>query len=319
MNAVSKFASREMNVHQASKRPAGGRPPIGSVSPACGVADTRLKVEYINPFVTSAMELFATTINTKLTRERISLAFQRGTPCEVSAQIGVSGEARGLVLLSFPEATAVGAASVMAERRFFRINDGVLEAVGKMANMIARGAAARMPDGAIRLTPPEILRGQGQPIAFPASCQPLHVWFGSGLGRFCVTIGLTHGGAAGAADQGDDSWGVRDDEQREVRRYGMRQNIEVTLRMPRTPIRKVIATALDVSSQSISFLNRGMVHCGTPCDITMTAEDGGKFTMTAKVLHSEYLKNSLHLVAAQFDEVLDLTRLFAFHEDLPPS
>jgi len=265
------------------------------------------------------MDLFSTMLNTKLTREKVSLAFQRGTPCEVSAQIGLFGKASGLVLLSFPEETAIRSAGAMASRRFFRINDDVLDAIGEMANIITGGAKAKMADHDISITPPKILRGQGRRIGFPANCQPVQIWFDSEFGRFCLMAGLTYSGAAGAVDESDALWAAGHDDRRGAARYGVRQTIEVTFRVPMTPPRTTNATTLDISSQSISFLHRGMVHQGTPCAITMTAEDGSKFTVEAKVARSEYLKNSLHLVAAHFGEEIDLTRLFAFHEGAPAS
>jgi len=99
-----------------------------------------MKVEYINPFLTSAISAFDTMLGCKLNRGTPYVKNGSQPEHEVSGVIGLSGKARGTVVLSLSREAALNATAVLLQERPAEINSDVTDAVGELTNIIAGGA-----------------------------------------------------------------------------------------------------------------------------------------------------------------------------------
>lgn len=149
-----------------------------------------MKVEYINPFLTSAIHVFRTMLNCELVRDRPVLKSGWQPAYEVSGIIGLTGKARGTVVLSLERETALQVTAVMLGDRPPEINRDVIDAVGELTNMIAGGAKAQLESLAMSVSLPTVITGKGHCIDFPKSAPPIAIPFNSQWGAVMIEVGL---------------------------------------------------------------------------------------------------------------------------------
>jgi chemotaxis protein CheX len=149
-----------------------------------------MKAEYINPFILSTIKVFDTMVGTQVAR---------GTPCvkqgyqpshEVSAIIGLSGRAKGTVLLSVERDVAVHVAAAMLGEMPTSVNSDVADAMGEMANMIAGDAKAQLEHLAMSVSLPTVVTGKGHCIDFPKNAMRICVPFSCEWGVLALEVAL---------------------------------------------------------------------------------------------------------------------------------
>jgi chemotaxis protein CheX len=149
-----------------------------------------MKVEYINPFLTSTLSVFATMLRCKL---------ERGTPYvkngaqpqhEVSGVIGLSGKAQGTVVLGLSREAAISATEVLLQERPAEINGDVTDAVGELVNMIAGSAKAELEHLNMSVGLPTVITGKFHCIEFPRKVTPICIPFNCAWGEITVEVGL---------------------------------------------------------------------------------------------------------------------------------
>ena len=150
-----------------------------------------MKVEYINPFLTSAISAFETMLGCTLTRGTPYIKNGHQPEHEVSGVIGLSGKAKGTVVLGLGREAAISAAEVMLEERPFEINGDVIDAVGELANIIAGSAKAKLEHLDLSVGLPTVITGKGHCIEFPSQVTPICIPFESKWGPITVEVGLT--------------------------------------------------------------------------------------------------------------------------------
>lgn len=149
-----------------------------------------IRVEFINPFISAANDVFQRMLGCSLARGPLSLKDEHTPIHEVSGLIGLSGKCRGMVVLSIGRATALGATEVMLGSRPLDLNSDVIDAVGELTNMIAGTAKTRLEEYQLTISLPTVICGRGQVISFPSQCTPMVIPFDSDLGPVCVQVGL---------------------------------------------------------------------------------------------------------------------------------
>ena len=155
-----------------------------------------MKVEYINPFITSTISVFDTMLGCKLSRKD---PYVKGSPSpehEISGIIGLSGKAKGTVVLSLSEEAALKAASAMMGEPVEELNADVIDAVGEMTNMIAGGAKAQLEKLEMNLSIPNVITGKGHTVEFPRDATPICIPFECPWGLVTVEFGLVEQPAA---------------------------------------------------------------------------------------------------------------------------
>ena len=66
-----------------------------------------MKAEYINPFVSAAVDVFSTMLQCELTRGKLTIGNGSQPTMDISGVIGLSGRATGTVVLSLDRAVAL--------------------------------------------------------------------------------------------------------------------------------------------------------------------------------------------------------------------
>lgn len=149
-----------------------------------------MKVEFINPFITAANEVFKTMLNCSLERGQLSLKKEHTPVHEVSGLIGLSGRCRGMVVVSVDRHTAISAAEMMLGFRPPELDRDVMDAMGELTNMIVGAAKSQLEEFKLTIGLPTVICGKGQAIAFPSQVTPIVIPFESDIGPVSVQVGL---------------------------------------------------------------------------------------------------------------------------------
>lgn len=149
-----------------------------------------MNVEYINPFVTSVISLFDTMLGVKLTRGQPFVKSGMLPEHDVSGIIGLTGKAKGVVVLSLGRQSALSATEVMLQERPDEIDADVVDAVGELANIVAGGAKAQLEQLALSVSLPTVITGKDHCIEFPSDVTPVCIPFHCEWGTVTVEVGL---------------------------------------------------------------------------------------------------------------------------------
>jgi len=149
-----------------------------------------VNVEFINPFLTSAITVFRTMADCELKRGKPYLADGAQPTHEISGVIGLSGKAIGTVVLSLGEPVALKVAAAMLGEVQPEMNGDVFDAIGELTNMIAGSAKAQLEHLEMSVSLPSVIMGRNHRVAFPGDIQPVAIPFESEWGPVCVEVGL---------------------------------------------------------------------------------------------------------------------------------
>jgi chemotaxis protein CheX len=157
-----------------------------------------VKAEYINPFVSAAVEVFSTMLKCDLVRGPLSLNANFQPAHEVSGIIGLSGRASGTVVVSVDREVAMSATEKFLGTRPETIDSDVIDAIGEITNMIAGRAKAGLEALAMSLALPTVITGKNHTIRFGSNAQTICIPYTSPWGELSVEVGLVE--SAEAAD-----------------------------------------------------------------------------------------------------------------------
>jgi len=125
--------------------------------------------KYIQPFVDVCESVFRDFIGSDLVAERPHFADKNDShDWDVSAIIGLTGEAKGAVVISMKKELALRLTGVLTGSTHTTLDDEVVDAIGEIINIIA-GNAKRGLEESFRLviSLPTIVRGKGHTISWP--------------------------------------------------------------------------------------------------------------------------------------------------------
>jgi len=148
------------------------------------------KVEHINPFIQATIHSFETMIGMVAKPEKPYLKKGSGISYDVSGVIGLSGEAKGSVVISFPEETALKVVSAFVGETIDKLNDDVTDAVGELANIVAGSAKKNLTDFKITISLPTVVLGAEHSIFEPKDVLSMIIPFKCEAGNFDVAVNL---------------------------------------------------------------------------------------------------------------------------------
>lgn len=125
--------------------------------------------KYIHPFIEVCENVFKEFIGMELSAERPYFIDKKDVhDWDISAVIGLTGEARGAVVISMKKNLAIKVTDMLTETKHTDIDDEVLDAIGEIINIIA-GNAKRGLEEMFRLviSLPTIVRGVNHSISWP--------------------------------------------------------------------------------------------------------------------------------------------------------
>lgn len=150
-----------------------------------------MDVRFINPFIMSVRKVFQTMLATevKVGKPTVITANHEGT-ADVSAVIGLSGDAVGCVILSLPMQTGEAAASKFAGMTLTREHPDFADALGELANMVAGQAKAQLDGMNVSISLPSVIVGPDHVVSQSRQWPRLHLPCESPLGMFIVEVAM---------------------------------------------------------------------------------------------------------------------------------
>jgi chemotaxis protein CheX len=154
--------------------------------------------KYIQPFVDVCQSVFKDFIGHDLVADRPYFV-DKNEPhdWDISAVIGLTGEARGAVVISMKESLALRLTGILTETKHSSLDEEVVDAIGEIINIIA-GNAKRGLEESFRLviSLPTIVRGAGHAIMWPNEqarviCIPFKIFEAE---TFCLSVAIESSG-----------------------------------------------------------------------------------------------------------------------------
>ena len=160
-----------------------------------------MDVRFINPFITATRHVFKTMmkVDTLISKPFIKDGDSRDT--EVSALIGLSGDAVGSVVLCFPLTTAVKIASAFAGEPMPADHPDFGDALGEMVNMVAGQAKAQFEGLSCNISLPKVLSGTDMKVHRSRREVTLVLPCDSNLGKFRVEVTMKSKAQAARDDE----------------------------------------------------------------------------------------------------------------------
>jgi chemotaxis protein CheX len=150
-----------------------------------------MKAETINPFLVSTISTFKTMLGCVLVRGTPYVKNCSQPEHEISGVIGLSGKAKGTVVVGFGREAALKATEAMLQERPPEINRDVVDAIGELANIIAGQAKSQLEHLDLSIGLPSVITGKGHCIQFPTKVVPICIPFDSNWGPISVEVGLS--------------------------------------------------------------------------------------------------------------------------------
>ncbi|HHU37151.1 MAG TPA: chemotaxis protein CheX [Treponema sp.] len=150
--------------------------------------------KYIQPFVDVCVNVFKDFIGAELIADRPYFADKADLhEWDVSAVIGLTGEARGALVISMKTELACELTGMLTGSKHTSMDDEVVDAIGEIINIIA-GNVKRDLEESFRLviSLPTIVRGAGHTIQWPNAqarimCIPFKIFEKD---EFCLSVAI---------------------------------------------------------------------------------------------------------------------------------
>ncbi len=149
-----------------------------------------MKVKYINPFITATVNLFEEYMGLKLTGGKPHVLSDPQNLMEVSGIIGLAGETKGAVVLSFSRETAIKVVSTMEKTTYTALGGEVIDGVGELVNIIAGNAKKDLTEFRVEISLPGVVTGKAYQIHWPEGIPVVSIPFESDIGPLSVNVSL---------------------------------------------------------------------------------------------------------------------------------
>ena len=149
-----------------------------------------MDVRHINPFISSASNVFDTMLDCRISRTGLSLKDGHSPSHPISGIIGLSGTVCGSVVLSLSREVAFGVVDRMLGLKVNEVDSNVVDATGELTNIIAGGAKAQLSQYQLSLGLPNVVVGRNHTICFPTDVSPLCIDFDTPWGPIALEVGL---------------------------------------------------------------------------------------------------------------------------------
>ena len=126
--------------------------------------------KFIQPFIDVSKSVFEEFLGTNLSEGRPYLVESgAASDGDISAIIGLSGEARGAVVISMKKDLAIEITGILTGAQHNDLDDDVVDAVGEIVNIIAGNVKKKLENEFNRLviSLPSIVQGKNHVIRWP--------------------------------------------------------------------------------------------------------------------------------------------------------
>jgi chemotaxis protein CheX len=126
-----------------------------------------MKVEFINPFLSSMLNVMSTMAQMELVPEKPKLKNGPASKGDVSGLIGMtSDQAKGSLSITFDAALAIATMKKMVGEGPDEVNDEIIDLVGEITNMVTGGAKRILSEKGFEfsMATPMVVSGPGHTI-----------------------------------------------------------------------------------------------------------------------------------------------------------
>jgi chemotaxis protein CheX len=147
-------------------------------------------VSYINPFIIATDNCFKKMMNLTVTAEPPQLKRYPYPGYDISAVIGLSGEAQGSISLSFSKDTATEFVKKMLGDVTSISEDDMIDGVGEIVNIIAGNAKAYLTKFNLSISLPNVIIGNSHTLAGQSGSPTIVVPFSCQTNTFIMEVSL---------------------------------------------------------------------------------------------------------------------------------
>jgi|YNPMSStandDraft_1061717.scaffolds.fasta_scaffold00031_50 chemotaxis protein CheX len=151
-----------------------------------------IKAEYINPFISNALEVFEQLANIELKKSEVKLKSDPTPGNDVSIIVGVAGFIEGQVVYSLKQYTAERIAMQMiTDPKKQQDKEMLKSAIAELANVITGRATINLSgrDKVLSITPPVVIIGKDYNIEL-VKLETIAAYFTSRFGTIEINIAL---------------------------------------------------------------------------------------------------------------------------------
>lgn len=151
-----------------------------------------MDVKVINPFIEATLHVLETMTSTKAISGKPYLKKENIAAGDVSSVIGLTGEAKGTISVTFTEACILPIVTRMFGETMGSLNGEVKDAVGEIANMISGQARIKLEQGGLSLKAaiPTVIMGKDHTVTHISSQAIIAVPFKTSEGQFTIEVCL---------------------------------------------------------------------------------------------------------------------------------
>jgi chemotaxis protein CheX len=149
-----------------------------------------IRVEHVNPFIQSTIETFKKMVGIEAKPGKLVLKNDSGLGYDISGIIGISGNAKGMISLSFPKETALSVTNKFVGTAHTEISDDIIDAIGELANIVAGYAKKELVSLNITISLPSVVMGENHKVREPKDVFSFVVPFTTELGGFDLAVSL---------------------------------------------------------------------------------------------------------------------------------
>jgi chemotaxis protein CheX len=149
-----------------------------------------MDVKYLNPFIKSTVETFRIMMKTEITPGAPMIKKPNTPISDISAVIGLSGDAQGTIALSFEQNIALLIVSKLLGVSIHEVGQDLNDGIGEIVNIIAGYAKKDLTEFNLSISLPNIIIGKHHTLNSPTNSPTIVVPFASNLGNFHVEVSL---------------------------------------------------------------------------------------------------------------------------------
>ncbi len=156
-----------------------------------------MDVRYINPFIVASINAFTNFLQTEIKAQKPFLydAGNSDLHYDVSGIIGLAGEVKGSVVVSFPKLAALKIVTRMTGVETKVFDDDVTDAVGELVNIVAGNAKKGLQQFRIEISLPSVVKGPQHRIAWMAGVPVITVPLSCEFGMVYLFVSIKEVGA----------------------------------------------------------------------------------------------------------------------------
>ena len=149
-----------------------------------------MDVSYVNPFIQATVETFKTMLNLEVTTGSPLLKNDAHHSYDISGVIGLTGEAQGIISISFPKILALKVVSKLLGEEIKIIGPELTDGVGEIANIVAGHAKQYLTKYKLAISLPNVVIGAGHRIEVQSGVPTIIIPLNCALGEFAMEIAL---------------------------------------------------------------------------------------------------------------------------------